>query len=162
MVGGYIPNCWAALRRAQESLQLKRSLVTPREFDFVDTALIRINQQLFLRRRDLYARGDKYREKHEPAVEAFSRETHKVQQTRDRLATLRYEKVTAANVYGLLSEDAEALADSLLRWQAHAENTRAEQLAMAPAAIVSDQEFMASLSGYTPGAPYTFDIDSMN
>ncbi|RMP61288.1 hypothetical protein ALQ18_00730 [Pseudomonas marginalis pv. marginalis] len=161
MVGGYIPNCWAALRRAQESLQLNRSLVTPREFDFVDGALIRINEQLFLRRRDLYARGDKYRENHEPAVEAFSRETHKVQQTRDRLATLRYEKVTAANVYGLFSEDAEALADSLLRWQAHAENTRAEQLAMAPAAIVSDEEFMASLSGYTPGAPYPFDIDSM-
>lgn len=161
MVGGYIPNCWAALKRAQESLKLKSSLVTDREFDFVDGALTRITDQLRSKRNDLRGRGDKYRETHEPAVDAFNREVDKVQETRDRLATVHKDKVDAAKVYGLLSQDAEALAKNLLRWQAHPENRVAEQLAMAPTAVESDHELFASILGRPIGAPHTLDIDSI-
>ncbi|CAI3787340.1 hypothetical protein AHFPHNDE_00998 [Pseudomonas sp. MM227] len=161
MVGGYIPNCWAAFKRSQESLKLKSSLVTKREFDFIDSALVRITDQLRNKRRALQARPDKYRETHEPAIDAFSREVDKVKETRARLATLRIEKVDEAKVYGLLSQHAEALADSLLRWQAHPENRVAEQLAMAPTAVTSDREVFASILGRPIGAPHTLDIDSI-
>lgn len=161
MVGGYIPSCWAALRRSQESLKFKRSLVTDREFDFIERALTRLINQLRNRRRDVLARGEKYRESYEPAVDAFSREIDKVKETRDRLATLRWEKVDAAQVYGLLSQDAETLADNVLRWQAHPENRVAEQLAMAPREVQSDLELFASILGRPIGAPYTLDIDSI-
>ncbi|WP_095170808.1 lipase family protein [Pseudomonas sp. Irchel 3H3] len=161
MVGGYIPNCWAALKRAQESLKLKSSLVTDREFDFVDGALTRITDQLRSKRNDLRGRSFKYRETHEPAVDAFNREVDKVQETRDRLATVHKDKVDAAKVYGLLSQDAEALAKNLLRWQAHPENRVAEQLAMAPTAVESDHELFASILGRPIGAPHTLDIDSI-
>lgn len=161
MVGGYIPNCWAAFKRSQESLKLKSSLVTDREFDFVDGALARITDQLRNKRRDLQARGDKYRSTFEPAVDAFSKEVEKVQETRDRLSTLRKEKVDETKVYGELSKNAEALADNLLRWQAHPENRVAEQLAMAPTAVESDHELFASILGRPTGAPHTLDIDSI-
>ena len=39
MVGGYIPACWAALRRWQEALEAKRSIVTAVEYERVDDAL---------------------------------------------------------------------------------------------------------------------------
>ena len=160
-MGGYIPNCWAAFKRSQESLKLKSSLVTDREFDFVDGALARITDQLRNKRRDLQARGDKYRSTFEPAIDAFSKEVEKVQETRDRLATLRKEKVDDTKVYGELSKNAEALADNLLRWEAHPENRVAEQLAMAPTAVESDHELFASILGRPIGAPHTLDIDSI-
>lgn len=161
MVGGYIPSCWAAFKRSQESLKLKSSLVTDREFDFVDSALARITEQLRNKRRDFQARPEKYRENHQSAVVAFSREVDKVQATRERLKTLRQEQVDAAKVYGLLSQDPETLADNLLRWQSHPENNVAEQLAMAPSAIESDQELFAFILGRPIGAPHTLDIDSI-
>ncbi len=161
MVGGYIPSCWAAFKRAQESLKLKSSLVTDREFDFVDGALASITEQLRSKRNDLRGRSFKYRENHEPAVDAFNREVDKVQETRDRLATVHKDKVDEAKVYGLLSQHTEILADSLLRWQAHPENRVAEQLAMAPRAVESDQELLASILGRPIGAPHTLDIDSI-
>lgn len=161
MAGGYIPACWAALRRAQESLTLKTSMVSDRELNFVTGALERITHQLRSRRNDLRNRGSKFLETHESAVNAFSQEVDKVQETRDRLATLHYEKVNEAKVYGSLSQDAEALADTVLRWQAHPENRVAEQLAMAPPAVENDDEVFASILGRPIGAPYTLDIDSI-
>lgn len=161
MVGGYIPSCWAALKRAQESLKLKNSLITDREFDFVDDALTRITEQLRSRRNNLRGRGDKYRENHEPAIDAFNREVDKVRETRARLATVHQDKVDGAKVYGSVSQQPEVLADNLLRWEAHPENRVAEQLAMAPPAVESDHEFFASLLGRPIGAPHTLDIDSI-
>jgi hypothetical protein len=161
MVGGYIPNCWAALKRAQESLKLKSSLVTDREFDFVDGALTRITEQLRSKRNDLRGRSFKYRETHEPAVDAFNREVDKVRETRDRLATVHKDKVVGAKVYGSFSQQPEVLADNLLRWEAHPENRVAEQLAMAPPAVESDHELFASILGRPIGAPHTLDIDSI-
>lgn len=161
MVGGYIPSCWAAFKRAQESLKLKSSLVTDREFDFVDGALMRITEQLRSKRNDLRGRGDKYRETHEPAVDAFNREVDKVRETRDRLATVHKDKVDGAKVYGSFSQQPEVLADNLLRWEAHPENRVAEQLAMAPPAVESDHELFASILGRPIGAPHMLDIDSI-
>ena len=160
MVGGYIPSCWAALKRAQESLKLKSSLVTDREFDFVDGALTRITDQLRSKRNDLRGRSFKYSENHEPAVDAFNREVDKVRETRDRLATVHKDKVDGAKVYGSFSQQPEVLADNLLRWEAHPENRVAEQLAMAPPAVESDHELFASILGRPIGAPHTLDIDS--
>ncbi|CAI8817240.1 MULTISPECIES: lipase family protein [Pseudomonas] len=160
MVGGYIPSCWATLRRWQEALELKCSLVTDSEFKAIDGQLKRITDQLRSRRNDLRARPDKYVEAHEPAIDAFSREVDKVQETRDRLGTLSQEKVNEAKVYGSLSQHAEALADNLRRWQAHPENRVAEQLAMAPTAN-TDDGLLASIYGHTIGAPHTLDIDSI-
>ena len=161
MVGGYIPSSWAALKRAQESLKLKSSLVTDREFDFIDDALTRITEQLRSKRNDLRGRGDKYRETHEPVVDAFNREVDKVRETRDRLATVHKDKVDGAKVYGSFSLQPEVLADNLLRWEAHPENRVAEQLAMAPPAVESDHELFASILGRPIGAPHTLDIDSI-
>lgn len=160
MVGGYIPSSWAALKRAQESLKLKSSLVTDREFDFIDGALTRITEQLRSKRNDLRGRGEKYRETHEPVVDAFNREVDKVRETRDRLATVHKDKVDGAKVYGSFSLQPEVLADNLLRWEAHPENRVAEQLAMAPPAVESDHELFASILGRPIGAPHTLDIDS--
>ncbi|AZD22439.1 Lipase family protein [Pseudomonas chlororaphis subsp. aurantiaca] len=160
MVGGYIPSCWATLRRWQEALELKCSLVTDSEFNAIDSQLKRITDQLRSRRNDLRARPDKYVEAHEPAIDAFSREVDKVQETRDRLGTLRLEKVNEAKVYGSLSQHAEALADNLRRWQAHPENRVAEQLAMAPTAN-TDDGLLASIYGHTIGAPHMLDIDAI-
>ncbi|KMN12086.1 lipase [Pseudomonas weihenstephanensis] len=161
MVGGYIPSSWAALKRAQESLKLKSSLVTDREFDFIDGALTRITEQLRSKRNDLRGRGDKYRETHEPVVDAFNREVDKVRETRDRLATVHKDKVDGAKVYGSFSLQPEVLADNLLRWEAHPENRVAEQLAMAPPAVESDHELFASILDRPIGAPHTLDIDSI-
>lgn len=161
MVGGYVPSCWAALKRAQESLKRKSSLVTDREFDFVDAALTRITDQLRSKRNDLRGRSFKYRETYEPAVDAFNREVDKVQETRDRLATVHKDKVDGAKVYGSFSQQPEVLADNLLRWEAHPENRVAEQLAMAPPAVESDHEVLASILGRPIGAPHTLDIDSI-
>ena len=161
MVGGYIPSCWAALKRAQESLKLKSSLVTDREFDFVAGALMRVSELLRSKRNDLRGRGEKYRETHEPAVDAINREVDKVQKTRDRLASVHKDKVDEAKVYGSFSQQPEVLADNLLRWEAHPENRVAEQLAMAPPAIESDHELFASILGRPIGAPHTLDIDSI-
>lgn len=121
-----------------------------------------ITDQLRDKRRDLQARPEKYRSTSEPAVDAFSKEVEKVQETRDRLAIVRKEKVDETKVYGLLSQHAETLAANLLRWEAHPENRVAEQLAMAPTAAESDHELFASILGCPIGASHVLDIDSIS
>ncbi|MFP3515849.1 hypothetical protein SB766_06590 [Pseudomonas sp. SIMBA_077] len=49
------------------------------------------------------------------------------------------------------------LAESVERWQSNSENTRIEQLAMAPKGL-SKAELDASLGIHVVGAPYTGDI----
>lgn len=121
MVGSYIPACWATLRRWQEAQASKRSLVTEREFEWIEGALARITQQLRDKRRDLPARPDAYVRTHEKAIDALNHEIDKVQTTRDRLATLRHQRVSEKDVYGSLSTQPERLAENLPRWLAHAE-----------------------------------------
>ncbi|MHC8349100.1 lipase family protein [Pseudomonas sp. RT4P38] len=161
MVGGYVPACWAALRRWQEAQESKRSLVTEREFGWVEGALEQVTEQLRSKRRDLLGRPDAYVRTQERTLDAINHEIDKVQTTRTRLATLRHRSVSEQDVYGLLSEQPEYLAENLPRWQAHPENQAAEQLAMAPKST-NDDRLMASIYGRSIGAPHTLDIDSIS
>ncbi|KAF1027395.1 MAG: hypothetical protein GAK37_02454 [Pseudomonas sp.] len=89
-------------------------------------------------------------------------EIGKLRTTRERLLTLRHTKADAADVYG---ETVARSADFLLnldRWKNHPVNTAAEQLAMAPPEVPSHEEAVASIiGGYSVGAPYDLDIDSL-
>jgi hypothetical protein len=160
MVGSYIPVCWAALKRSQEALTAKRSLVTDQELAWVEQALQRITAQLRARRNHLSNPTMRYQQTHEAQTNAFSLEVDKVHVTLDRLKRLRYERVIENNVYGSLSTQPERLAETLQRWLAHPENRVVEQLAMAPTSANQDA-LLTSIYGYTPGMPYTFDIDSI-
>ena len=160
MVGGYIPSCWAALRRSQEALTLKRSLVTDEEFEHISRALAKIIEQLRFKRRMLSDSPTPYDRAHELTIDAFSREVDKVQMTLDRLKLLRRRKINELYVYGSFSTQPDLLSECLLRWDAHPENKVAEQLAMAPIPD-SDDDLLASIYGHAIGAPYTLDIDSI-
>jgi hypothetical protein len=160
MVGSYIPVCWATLRRWQEAQTSKRSIVTDREFEWIENALMRIFQQLRDKRRDLRARPDAYVRTHEKAIDALNHEVGKIQATRARLEPLWHQRISEKDVYGSLSAQPEWLAENLPRWLAHAENRVAEQMAMAPS-TGNDEALLASIYGHTIGAPHTLDIDSI-
>jgi pimeloyl-ACP methyl ester carboxylesterase len=160
MVGGYVPACWAALRRWQEACEAKRTLVTDREFAWVNSALTRITEQLRSKQRDLSARPDAYVRTRQPVIAAINHEIDKIQTTRQRLESFRYQRVSAMDVYGSLAEQADQLAESLPRWRAHPENLLAEQLAMAPDHATHDP-LLTSIYGHTIGAPHTLDLDSI-
>lgn len=157
MVGGYIPGCWATLRRWQEAQASSDSLVTRREYEWVETALVRMTRRLRDEDRHRGApngRGDR------PAAMAISQEIDKINTTLARLATLRTASVSERDVYGSVVEQAESLAHNLARWQAHPENRAAEQLAMAPGTN-RDVELISGTDGYVIGRPYSLDVDSI-
>ncbi|AZE11518.1 Lipase family protein [Pseudomonas chlororaphis subsp. aureofaciens] len=160
MVGGYIPGCWATLRRWQEALELKSSRVTDGEVERVKGDLTKITDQLRLKRRMLNGNPGPYGRAHELVIEALNREVDKVQMTLDRLETLRRVTIDEKYVYGSVATQPDLLTESLPRWQAHPENRVAEQLAMAPTAN-TDDGLLASIYGHTIGAPHTLDIDSI-
>ncbi|WP_419709227.1 lipase family protein [Pseudomonas sp. NFX224] len=151
MMGAYIPACWAALRRWQDASESNRSLVTPREFEFVEGSLVVVTENLRDKRRDLLARPDAYVRRQENFITALEQEIDKIKTTRTRLANLRYRHITQEDVYGVLCTQPEQLAQTLTRWQAHPQNQIAEQLAMAPR-----PRHINSLM-----AAQTFDIDSI-
>ncbi|WP_375154762.1 lipase family protein [Pseudomonas sp. PDM25] len=159
MVGGYIPNSWATLRRWQESLEFSRERVTTREFEWVDNALQRMCRQLEKVSRETHS--DAYQRAHENEYRALRAEIGKMQITRDRLVELHGKKASAGDVYGQVATHPELLTANLPRWKAHPVNTAPEQLAMAPpAAIDHDQAITAIIGGHPVGAPYHLDIDS--
>ncbi|EIK97141.1 lipase family protein [Pseudomonas sp. M47T1] len=159
MVGGYIPNCWATLRRWQEALEGQRSLVTEREFEWVDRALTSINRQLDESPSWL---GQAMQARREELQQTLRNERRKVETTQQRLATLRFKTVTQSDVYGSVAATPQVLANALARWNAHPDNTSEHPLAMAPALVMSDEEAIATIiGGHVIGAPYTFDIDSI-
>ena len=159
MVGGYVPNSWATLRRWQESLELGRELVTTREFDWVDSALQSMKRQLERVSRE--ARPDAYLHAHEKEYAALRAEIGKMQITHDRLVALHGKKASESEVYGQAATHPEFLTENLPRWKAHPENTVKEQLAMAPPPVFRDDEVIAAiLEGREPGAAVPFDIDS--
>ncbi|MFJ2538375.1 lipase family protein [Pseudomonas sp. NPDC087614] len=157
MVGSYIPACWATLKRWQEAQSANRSLVSDREFEWMQKALASITLQL--RQKRDQTRPDAYVRHHEKTIEALNREIDKIQMSLDRLKTLRQQRITEKKVYGSLSDQPEPLSESLSRWLAHSENKVVEQLAMAPTSK-SDDGLLASIYGHTVGAPHTLDIDS--
>lgn len=160
MVVSYIPACWAILRRYQESQEFKRNLVTEREFHWVDDALASIKKQLEAKERQFTMQA--LESKVEAQKQALRDEISKIEETRDRLDTLRSKKATETQVYGLAAALPEALATNLERWRAHTINTSLEQLAMAPPDADSHDRAVASLTGgHVIGAPRHFDVDSI-
>jgi hypothetical protein len=160
MVVSYIPASWAILRRYQESQEFKRNLVTEREFRWVDDALASINLQLQAKERQFTMQAMESRV--EAQKQALRDERTKIQETRDRLGTMRFTKATETQVYGLAAADPEALGLNLERWRFHALNTTAEQLAMAPPDADSNDRAVASITGgHVTGAPSHFDVDSI-
>jgi hypothetical protein len=164
MVTSYIPGCWATLRRWQDAQKHKRSLVTLREFEWVSNALKSFEKQLNNRVVEIprLLRPTPYivRDVHESTV--LIEEIEKLRQTRDRLLALHRQTVTEADVYGSHADQPEWVQDSLLRWQAHGENTVEEQLAMAPPPPEDHDAAIAAITGgHVVGAPYHLDIDSI-
>lgn len=157
-MSNYIPGCWATLRRWQEAEQAEDSLVSKREFELIEDALMNITRRL-LHEEDRFANSpDKRKSTHQHIPQALEDERHKIETTYQRLKSLRFKTVRAEHVYGSLAQQPERLAASLARWQAHPENRVVEQLAMAPEP--EDDDWMASIYGLPPkGTP--FDIDTM-
>jgi len=161
MVGGYIPNSWATLRRWQESQEFRRERVTEREFEWVDDALLSMNKQLRTLSRE--ARPDAYLRAHEKEYNALRAEMHRMQVTRVRLGTLRFKIASEAELYGNLASHPDLRTHNLPRWKAHPFNTAPEQLAMAPPAANANELAIAAITGArVAGTPFNFDIDSFS
>ena len=164
MVGSYIPGCWASLRRWQEAQEQKRSRVTLEEFDRVSGALKNIALQLRAINKNIQDNPSPFA-RHQQQVHRtadLEKEIHKLEQTRLRLKSLHGQTVTEADVYGSCADQPEWVQDSLLRWNAHPENTAREQLAMIPPAAEDNDAAIAAITGgYVVGAPYHLDIDSI-
>lgn len=160
MVPSYIPACWATLRRWQQAQASGNTLVTRREYEWIEDALARVTQQLRNEVRHLTVRGNAYENKQHAIIDALNREIGKIQTTKARLATLRTASVSEKDVYGSLSEQPERLAQNLARWQAHPENRVVEQLAVAPT-VDANSELIGNAHGYVIGKPYALDIDSI-
>lgn len=161
MVNSYIPSCWAALRRYKEALDGNDSLVTLREFDFVDGVFEQITQQLRVEYRKESVLPDKKVQGRESNKALLVREVDKITATRERLKGLRFTVPSPTDVYGQFAQRPDQLAHSLQRWLAHAANTRVEQLAMAPQALVERVGITSlgdPLTDHVIGACYTGDI----
>lgn len=157
MTGGYVPHSWATLRRWQEALANTRPRVTGREVEWVDEMLARIEAQVKERRSQLSHTTDPFIRVSQMEIGALLSEAQKIRTTRDRLQTLGLHTVQLKDVYGSCAADAQGLAESVERWQANSENTRIEQLAMAPKGLTM-AELDASLGIHVAGAPYKGDI----
>ncbi|CAI8923323.1 Lipase (Class 3) [Pseudomonas sp. IT-P258] len=163
MVASYIPNCWATLRRWQESQELKRPLVTDREFNGINAALERMTMQLrqLESRSSMGAHGDAHyhRNDHERAL--IIEELAQMKMTRERLITLRESSVAESEVYGLLASKSEFQVETLPRWKTHPENIKQEQWAMIPPpADTHDRAIAAITGGHVVGAPISLDVDT--
>ncbi|PKA70339.1 lipase (class 3) [Pseudomonas baetica] len=164
MVGSYIPGCWASLRRWQEAQQLKRSLVTPREFEWVSGALENIRKQLRAVEREIQAHPSAYvrHEERNHKTTVLNNEINKIKTTQARLVALHGQRVTEADVYGSYADQPEWVQENLLRWNAHPENLVQEQLAMIPPAAEDHDAALAAITGgHAVGAPFQLDIDSI-
>ncbi|MGH8466274.1 MAG: lipase family protein, partial [Pseudomonas sp.] len=161
MVGGYIPACWATLMRWEEAFTSKGPLLTRREVRTLDDGLQRIDQQIRRKRQDLEARPDKYVQKQEPVIDALSIELSKIMMTRARLKSLSMQWVNLPDVYGHYAQQPDVLDNSLTRWQNHPENQVAEQMASAPAEVMSNEEEIASIIGRPIDERSTVDILSL-
>ena len=164
MVGSYIPGCWASLRRWQEAQELKRSLVTLREFDWIKNGLENISRQLTDLERQIDRNPTAHANYHQDDQKkrALKEEKEKIQMTQARLVALHSQQVTEADVYGSYADQPEWVQENLLRWKAHPENIVQEQLAMIPpVAEDHDAAIAAMTGGHAVGTPFHLDIDSI-
>lgn len=130
MTASYIPAAWATLRRWQQTLDSNGPLVTDREFALLDHALETMRQQLRDKRRELARRrpvNDRAYEYHEP----LNVEIDRLHTSRERLASLRWRRLEAREVYGSYAQVAH-LQPSLKRWFSHRENREPVQVASIP------------------------------
>ena len=148
MTASYIPAAWATLRRWQQTQESNGPLVTPREFELLDRALETMREQLRNKRRELtrLRAANDWGYEHNEALNA---EIDRLHTSRERLATLRWRRLEARDVYGSHAHGAH-LATSLKRWFSHRENRELSQVARIPPALDNDR-----------GRAHTLDIDSI-
>ncbi|PWK44806.1 lipase family protein [Pseudomonas sp. OV226] len=164
MVASYIPNCWATLRRWQESQEMKRPLITDREFDGIKAALDRLTDQLqaLQKRLRTESNGDGYDYRGENERAIIVDELYWLNITRDRLISLRASSVAESEVYGLLTSKPELQAEMLPRWKAHPENIKQEQWAMIPPPADTHDRAIAAITGArVVGSPFNLDVDAL-
>ncbi|AMS21279.1 lipase [Pseudomonas synxantha] len=148
MTASYIPAAWATLRRWQQALDRQGPLVTLREFELLDRALEDMREQLRAKRRELARQRPANDRSYEP-TDALNAEIDRLHTSRERLATLRWRRLEARDVYGSQAQSAQ-LQSSLKRWFSHAENRELAQFASIPPPAHHDQ-----------GKAQTLDIDSI-
>ncbi|WP_338506997.1 lipase family protein [Pseudomonas poae] len=150
MTASYIPAAWATLRRWQQTLESQGTLVTPREFEWIDRALERMGQQLRDKNRELDRRRPTNQRSHAHShSQALSAEIDRLRTSRGRLQSLRWRRLDARDVYGSHA-DAPHLQASLKRWFSHRENRELSQVASIPPPTLDDR-----------GRAHTLDIDSI-
>ena len=130
MTTSYIPAAWATLRRWQHTLESEGPLVTQREFELLDRAFEDMREQLRAKRRELALRRPANDRSHEP-TDALNAEIDRLHTSRERLASLRWRRLQAHDVYGSHAPSAH-LQSSLKRWFSHRENREPAQFASIP------------------------------
>ncbi|WP_300745817.1 lipase family protein [Pseudomonas sp.] len=130
MTTSYIPAAWATLRRWQQTLESEGSLVTQREFELLDRAFEDMREQLRTKRRELALRRPANDRSHEP-TDALNAEIDRLHTSRERLASLRWRRLQARDVYGNHASSAHLQA-SLKRWFRHRENREPAQFTSVP------------------------------
>ena len=130
MTTSYIPAAWATLRRWQQTLESEGSLVTQREFELLDRAFEDMREQLRAKRRELALRRPANDRSHEP-TDALNAEIDRLHTSRERLASLRWRRLQARDVYGSHASSAHLQA-SLKRWFRHRENREPAQFTSVP------------------------------
>ncbi|MBA5959261.1 lipase family protein [Pseudomonas lactis] len=130
MTTSYIPAAWATLRRWQQTLESEGSLVTHREFELLDRAFEDMREQLRTKRRELALRRPANDRSHEP-TDALNAEIDRLHTSRERLASLRWRRLQARDVYGSHASSAHLQA-SLKRWFRHRENREPAQFTSVP------------------------------
>ena len=115
-VDSYLANCWVALRRTQEALEMRRSLVTEPELRFIDQAFESIAQQLRVEYQRVMTWPDKDIQAQERSINLLMRELCRLHITRKRLCSLRFKVPSATDVYGEYAKQPQVLAQSLERW----------------------------------------------
>ncbi|WP_124414319.1 lipase family protein [Pseudomonas sp. R4-35-07] len=137
MTASYIPAAWATLRRWQQTLESQEPLVTAREFELVDSALADMREQLRTKRRDL-ARSRPANDRSHEHNDALNAEIDRLHTSRERLASLRWRRLDARDVYGSHAHSAN-LQLGLKRWFTHRENRALSQVASVPSPLHSDR-----------------------
>jgi len=164
MIGSYIPGCWASLRRWQEALEKRRSLVTLTEFQWVSDALTNVSGQLSALKAKIEKLSRAYAnpQRDAQAIRDLEKEVGQIGQTKARLLALHKRTVIDADVYGSYADQSEWVQENLLRWNAHPENIAREQLAMIPSPPEDHEAAIAAITGgYAVGVPFHLDIDSI-
>ena len=137
MTTSYIPAAWATLRRWQQTLDSQGPLVTPREFELLDRALEDMREKLRAKRREFARQRPANDRSYEP-IDALNAEIDRLHTSRERLATLRWRRLEARDVYGSHAQSAH-LQSSLKRWFSHRENCEVAQFASIPPPSHNDQ-----------------------